>query len=171
MRSELLNKLKTSAPTEITNQLIRFVDKATLTEIKQLNKILNKKATAEKEVLRVGEVVVPKEYFLKMQQSGILKYAYDIIDIAARKHPISTLDILTHAGMKPITHKLKTEVGKLLTVAGFIKISVYRRDNTPTKLWIPNDKHIEDELRAEYFFSLLKDHVKLTDTKILDDLI
>lgn len=170
MRKELLHRLANTDARELHERLMRFADEATLAEIAQLKKIITKNIKHD-EKIKLGEVIVPKQYFYKVQQSGIMRHAHDIIDVASKKHPISTLDILILAGIKPITPKLKIETGQLLTVAGFKKISVHRPGQTPTKLWEPIDKTIHDEYRAEYFFTLLKENATITDTKALDDLI
>jgi hypothetical protein len=91
--------------------------------------------------------------------------------VASKHHPISTTDVILRAGLKNATRKTKLQVGHLLALAGFKRVSVHRTGLTPAKLWQPMDKTVDDEYRAEYFFSLLKDHVTLADTQALDDLI
>lgn len=170
MREEILHKLSNMKAQDLKDQLIRFSKEATLHDIKALQKIIDRKPGTE-DTIKFGDAIVPKEYFYSIQRSGILEHAFDIIDAASKRYPITTLDILIFLKAKKISHKFKTQVGKLLTVAGFEKISLHRPGQTPTKAWVPVTKHIHDEYRAEYFFSLLKDYVKIADTKALDDLI
>jgi UTP:GlnB (protein PII) uridylyltransferase len=169
MKQELLHKLNTITPDELHKKLIQHINQASVLEMKHLNSIL--KDNFKEERIKFGEISIPRSYFIKVTQSDIMRHATNIISVASNSYPISTIDILIHAGIRPVTPLLKIQTGHLLTLAGFKKVSVYRKGQTPTKLWEPIDKSIDDTLRAEYFFSLLKDHVKITDTKILDDLI
>jgi hypothetical protein len=172
MRQEIRQKIAGLTPKQLQSHLLDYAENSSLKELNSLSKILNS-VIDHNEKIKFGEVVVFKKYFYQVQNSGIFKHAYEIVDIAATKGPLGTKEILTIAGIKPITHKIKMEAGQLLTLAGFKRASVHRKNQTPVKLWKPIDKHIDSEYRAEYFFTLLKDHVKIADTKseALDDLI
>jgi hypothetical protein len=169
MRQELLHKLNSITPDELHKKLIQHINQASVLEMKHLDNIL--KYNFKEEKIKFGEVTVTRSYFVKVIESSIMKHATNIINVASNIYPVSTIDILIYAGIKPVTPLLKIQTGHLLTLAGFKKVSAYRKGQTPTKLWEPIDKRIDDTLRVEYFFSLLKDYVKITDTKILDDLI
>ena len=168
MREEILQKLHNLESNEIKEKLLKMTSKGTLRELKNIKELLG---FVEDANVLVGDVSVRKAYLVKVLNSSIFDKAFDIIDVASKHHPISTTDVILRAGVKNATRKTKLEVGHLLALAGFKRVSAHRTGLTPTKLWRPVDKSIEDQYRAEYFFTLLKEHDKLTDTKALDDLI
>jgi hypothetical protein len=172
MREELEQKIANMTPIQLQCHMMNYARNATLKEVSNLGKIINSIIDRD-EKIKIGDVLVPVKYFYKVQSSGILKHAYDIIHTASIYGPLTTRDILTIAGIEPVTQKMKIEAGQLLILAGFKKVSAHRVGQTPTKVWMPIDKNIEDQYRAEYFFTLLKEYANITDTKreALDDLI
>lgn len=168
MRQEILQKLHSLESNEIKDKLLKMTSKATLKELRNIKDMLG---FIEDSNVLVGDVSVRKAYLIRVLNSPIFDKAFNIVDVASKHHPISTTDVILRAGLKNATRKTKLEVGHLLALAGFKRVSVHRAGLTPAKLWQPMDKTVDDEYRAEYFFSLLKDHVTLTDTQALDDLI
>lgn len=168
MREEILQKLHSLESNEVKDKLLNMTLKGTLRELKNIKEILG---FIEDTNVLVGDVSVRKGYLIKVLNSSIFSKAFDIVDIASKHHPISTTDVILRAGLKNATRKTKLEVGHLLALAGFKRISVHRAGLTPAKVWRPMNKSIDDQYRAEYFFTLLKEHDRLTDTQALDDLI
>lgn len=164
----LINHVSDMKEKAIKQQILSYLEMANETELNLVRKIMD--FDAEKYAL-IGNVKFYKNHIKILENSGILKYAHKIITTASRNYPISTLDVLMPLKLKKIDGQLKIATGYVLRIAGFKKVSIHVKDGTPTKAWAPIDKTLDEELRLEYFFSLLKDHVKITDRKELDSLI
>jgi hypothetical protein len=173
MKLEIIKKLQQINAGELKEELIQMVQDGSMGQIAKIAKILKEIETRKitKNSIKIGDVSVSKPYFNRVIKSDEFSKAYEIVDEASKYYPISTVDVIIRAGIKNAKKKTKITVGSILTLAGFKRVSIYRKGETPAKMWIPADKHVEDSLRAEYFFTLLKEHDKLTDTKALDDLI